>query len=125
VFEAELGCITGNNATARPYFGLLFNYVDDTNTYRFLFRPSSKQYQLHRVAGVSETIGTFDDAAPWAWELKEWRTLRIVRKGKLIEAYVNDKLIMSVEDEKLTDGTVGFYTFSTAAVFRKVSLKAL
>jgi hypothetical protein len=125
-FEAELGCITGNNPTQRPYFGLYVNVVGD-DFLVFRFRPSSKHWEIAKAssASASEVLMTFDDPNPWAWDLQEWRTLRIERVGNKVNTYVNGELTMSMDYEGApTGGSVGFFAYSTAAVFRKAKLVA-
>lgn len=131
VFEAELGVISGNHPEHRPYFGLVFNkqFEDPSKMshrgYRFTFRPSMFRYELEKRTPSSEILDFHTDVMPWAWDLEEWRTLRIVRTGDLIEAYVDDELLVSHEDGDYTGGTVGLWTYSTAAVFRNITLESL
>lgn len=131
-FEAEFGVISGNHAEHRPYFGIVFNkqYAGEMlprlRGYRFDFRPSQYQWELIRSTDTeSILLASYPDVMPWEWDLKEWRTLRIVRDGSLIQAYVNGELYIEVEDDELQGGYVGVWTYSTAAVFRNLKLEAL
>ena len=40
----------------------------------------------------------------------EWHTIRVVAKGKKIQAYIGDKLLIDHEDSTFTDGYVGLWT---------------
>lgn len=133
VFEAEFGVISGNNVDERPYFGLLFNHQYEKGVtgsrvpgYRFDFRPSQLGYQLIKVhEGGTILLESYIDVMPWLWGLEEWRTLRVVRDGADIKAYVNDELIISYTDDEYVGGYVGVWTYSTAAVFRNFKFEAL
>lgn len=132
VFEAEFGVISGNNVDERPYFGLLFNmqysgtFSGRVPGYRFDFRPSQFRYELVKVRENGTTLlDTYMDVMPWQWGLEEWRTLRVVRDGAKIAAYVDDELLISFEDAEYVGGYVGFWTYSTAAVFRNIKFEAL
>jgi len=131
-FEAEFGVISGNNVNERPYFGLLFNmqyqgrFGGRVPGYRFDFRPSMFRWELVKVeTGGTNLIGTYTDVMPWPWGLEEWRTLRIERDGAEIRAYVNGELLISATDDAFTGGYVGFWTYSTAAVFRSIKFEPL
>jgi hypothetical protein len=125
-FEAELGCISGNNPAQRPYFGLYINASGD-DFLVFRFRPSSQRWEIARAvsASSSEILMTYEDPNPWAWDLQEWRTMRFERIGNKLNTYVNGELMMSYDyDGTLNGGTVGFFAYSTAAVYRKAKLVA-
>lgn len=125
-FEAELGVITGNHPEHRPYFGLTFNDQFESaekmihRGYRFTFRPSSFRYELEKRTPNSEFLGFHTDVTPWLWDLEEWRTLRIERTGGRVEAFVDGERIISADDTDYIGGTLGFWTYSTAAVFRNI-----
>jgi hypothetical protein len=40
----------------------------------------------------------------------EWHTIRVVAKGKKIQAYLGDKLLLDHEDGTFADGYVGLWT---------------
>lgn len=40
----------------------------------------------------------------------EWHTLRVVAKGKKIQAHIGDKLLIDHEDGTYSDGYVGLWT---------------
>lgn len=92
---------------------IAFRVVDKNNMYILVFNPKvSKDAQgsvllIRRIKGKE----TYFAGAELYVKSNCWIKLKLIVEGKTIRVYANDKFILSVDDENLSEGKVGLRVF--------------
>jgi len=88
--------------------GLIFRGKDAKNYYLVRSNGLEDNYRLYTmIDGKRKQIASTKVDPPKAGE---WHKLRVVAKGKKIQAYIGDKLLIDHEDGTYTEGYVGLWT---------------
>lgn len=53
------------------------------------------------------------------WERSKWQNYKMIAKGNLIEAYIDNKLVAQTTDSSISSGTYGFLSWSQANTYFK------
>lgn len=92
--------------------GLIFRAQDARNYYLVRSNGLEDNFRLYTMTdGKRKQIASTKVEPP---RVGEWHTLRVVAKGKKIQAYINDKLLIDHEDATFAEGTVGLWTKADA-----------
>ena len=88
--------------------GLLFRAKDAKNYYLVRSNGLEDNFRLYTMTdGKRKQLASAKVDPP---KVGEWHTIRVVAKGKKIQAYIGDKLLIDHEDSTFTDGYVGLWT---------------
>jgi hypothetical protein len=88
--------------------GLIFRAKDAKNYYLVRSNGLEDNYRLYTMTdGKRKQIASTKVDPP---KVGEWHTLRVVAKGKKIQAYMGDKLLIDHEDGTFTEGYVGLWS---------------
>jgi hypothetical protein len=88
--------------------GLIFRAKDAKNYYLVRSNGLEDNYRLYTMTdGKRKQIASTKVEPP---KVGEWHALRVVAKGKKIQAYIGDKLLIDHEDATFPDGFVGLWT---------------
>ena len=88
--------------------GLLFRAKDSKNYYLVRSNGLEDNFRLYSmVDGNRKQIASAKVDPP---KVGEWHTIRVVAKGKNIQAYIGDKLLIDHEDGTFSEGYVGLWT---------------
>ena len=89
------------------YFGFVFRYVDTDNFYYFL-ASSGGQYRVGKIVDNEwEAVDGTDWDTSSAIQTGAENHLKIVAIGSQIEAYANDVLLATLNDDSFAEGMVG------------------
>jgi hypothetical protein len=92
--------------------GLVWRYGDANNYYVARVNPLEDNFRAYKVVDGKRTQLATADATAAA---NQWHTVRVVQSGKHIQCYLNDKLLIDVEDETFKDaGKIGLWSKSDA-----------
>ena len=105
-FIADVDCRVAEGASSSSC-GLVFG-SDDAGG-RWEFEVFNNYYRLSIKQGDAWTLVTEGNPAG-ALQPKSWNTLRVARRAGLIRLYVNDRLLASVADDRLSSGALGVAT---------------
>ncbi|RLG19951.1 hypothetical protein DRN74_06175 [Candidatus Micrarchaeota archaeon] len=90
-----------------PY-GLVFRYQDDQNFYAFVVN-SMGMYALYlRQNGEYTPLIAFQPSTA-IYQGASANLLKVIVRGTLINLYVNGQFLATVEDDTLTEGSIGLY----------------
>ena len=53
------------------------------------------------------------------WTRNKWQNYKIIAKGDLIEAYIDNSLVAQINDSSISKGTIGFVSYSQAYTYFK------
>jgi hypothetical protein len=88
--------------------GLIFRAKDAKNYYIVRSNGLEDNFRLYTmVDGKRKQIASTKVDPP---KVGEWHTIRVVAKGKKIQAYIGDKLLIDHEDGTFTEGYLGLWT---------------
>ncbi|NQX63310.1 family 16 glycoside hydrolase [Paenibacillus qinlingensis] len=94
--------------------GLLFRYQNGNNMYYFQLNRASNQLKiLKKQAGNWTILATVSQTL----SLDTWYTAKILVNGSLVKGYINGEEKISVTDNSLGTGAIGFRSYNTAALF--------
>jgi hypothetical protein len=105
--KAKVKLASGSNSGARG--GLMFDFLDNTRTYRFVITPGSVSSDNWMVQKL--VTGTWIDLAqgrvPNMLSREQYNLLQVNRQGASIKVYLNDALLWSGSDTTYQNGRVG------------------
>ena len=88
--------------------GLIFRAKDAKNYYLVRSNGLEDNFRLYTmIDGKRKQVASAKVDPPRAGD---WHTIRVVAKGKKIQAYVGDRLLIDHEDETYSEGYVGLWT---------------
>ena len=88
--------------------GLIFRAKDARNYYLVRSNGLEDNYRLYTMTdGKRKQIASAKVDPP---KIGEWHTIRVVAKGKKIQAYIGEKLLIDHEDGTFSEGYVGLWT---------------
>jgi hypothetical protein len=88
--------------------GLVFRAKDAKNYYLVRSNGLEDNYRLYTMTdGKRKQIASTKVDPP---KIGEWHTLRVVAKGKKIQAYIGDRLLIDHEDGTFAEGYVGLWS---------------
>jgi 3-keto-disaccharide hydrolase len=88
--------------------GLIFRAKDSKNYYLVRSNGLEDNFRLYTMTdGKRKQIASAKVDPP---KVGEWHTIRVVAKGKRIQAYIGEKLLIDQEDGAITEGYVGLWT---------------
>jgi hypothetical protein len=104
-FEIRLRLLTDEDGS----YGVAFRFDEKKDVgYIFGVWPHGG-YEFARLEeGFAHQIGG-GSAVYLTDQLKTWNRLKVVGKGKKLYLYVNDNLLVTIEDNSFKSGKVGFY----------------
>ena len=109
--------------------GIIFRFQDYYNYYTFEIGGERKKFiQLKKnVLGKFTVLQKVDDRG---YEAFKWYQVKLYVAGSQIKVFFNEaeaasEEAMSVEDEELKEGTIGFSTFRTPCGFDKIKIHPL
>ena len=112
--------------------GLVFRYQDKGNFYVVRANSLERNVVAYKTEdGARSNIGVRGkgDAHGVKADVphRQWNTLRVIAKGKLIDVFLNDRKLFDVEDETLRGpGRVGLWTKADAVTqFDALTVKSL
>jgi len=123
-FSTDIAYI--NHGQWKAFVGVVFNVLDypRSNSLRFTHRGARYELLKYSSKAYREIASSPDPSWADKKDLAEWRTFKVIRRGDNIKLYINDQLIFETTDST-KGGTIGFYIYETAAVFRNIKLIAL
>ncbi len=87
--------------------GIVFRAKDAKNYYLVRSNGLEDNFRLYTmIDGKRKQIASTQVEPP---KVGEWHTLRVVAKGRKIQAYVGDRLLIDHEDATFSDGYVGLW----------------
>ena len=87
--------------------GLIFRARDAKNYYLVRSNGLEDNYRLYTmIDGKRKQIASTKADPP---RVGEWHRLRVVAKGKKIQAYIGDKILIDHEDATFSEGYVGLW----------------
>ncbi len=88
--------------------GLIFRAKDARNYYLVRSNGLEDNFRLYTMTdGKRKQIASAKVDPP---KVGEWHTIRVVAKGKKIQAYIGDKRLIDHEDATFAEGYVGLWT---------------
>jgi len=103
-------------------YGVLFHLADPNNFYRVSWSPSLAAVRLVRMRrGAATLLASRSDPCP----ADQWRRVRVVVANAALTVAVDDQLYFNLVDHDIPSGTVGLYTWGTAADFDTVRVRPL
>ncbi|MBI5772590.1 MAG: trypsin-like peptidase domain-containing protein [Verrucomicrobia bacterium] len=129
-------CLSGQKLPARPYEVSVAVKLDDENGAAGLvfgsdgehrhygFYPSAGQMRLTRFEGPNVFLWTVlkQFHAP-AYRAGDWNTIKVRFEEEKILGYVNDELVVELEEDALGDGQIGLAKFrDTKAEFKQFTV---
>lgn len=87
--------------------GLLFRYKNPRNYYCLRFNSNTNNLRFYK--SIRGDRARFANHTVRIKDKNSWHKLKVVARGDLLQAYVNDKLIFSREDELIKKGKVGLW----------------
>ena len=109
---------------------LAFRVSDKNNMYLLVLSPKTDEESQGSILLIRRVKGkeTYFAGAEQYFKIKEFVKIKIVCDGNKIDAYVNDKFAVSVEDANLPSGLAGLRVYGdffngAAASFKDFSVK--
>ncbi len=119
--EADYRIQSGDNASGKSG-GLVFHYIDSGNYYHFRLNRTGagvKQVQLYKW--VNNTAKLIKEVS-FDWTSDAWNHMKIELNGSRIHGYVNEQLLIDVEDNTFSDGKIGFRGYGTTVEAKQLEL---
>ena len=88
--------------------GIIFRATDGRNY--LLVRANSLENNFRLYTMVNGRRSTIASARVTEPKLGEWHRIRVVAKGRKIQAYLDDTLLLDHEEKSFTQGWVGLWT---------------
>jgi hypothetical protein len=113
-------------STDNDELGLLVRFTDETHYYRFSWIDEGAERRLVLTNGAGQANATALFVESLGYTAGQSYRMRFSVVGDTLEVFVDDRLVVSIIDNTLNTGYVGFYTWAmNSAYFEDVLIQSI
>jgi hypothetical protein len=121
-FDAVVKSTENLSTNTGADYDVVFGYVDANNYYYVMFSENAGSSQFFKVVnGTRANIGTAATRA--AFTDNNYHTVRVVRAGSTLEAYVDGVRLLQASDSAIPTGRVGIGGFNDASTWDDIRVQ--